>query len=444
VSFRPYDRYKDSGVDWLGIVPNHWTVKSIKRLSPVMRGASPRPIEDAKYFDDEGEYCWVRIADVSASSGLLMETPQRLSGLGSSLSVRLEPGALFVSIAGSVGKPCILGVKACIHDGFVYFPRLKIPARFLYRIFEAATCYAGLGKLGTQLNLNTDTIGDIRIAVPPTDELEAIDLFLDRETAKIDGLIAEQERLIALLKEKRQAVISHAVTKGLAPNAPMKDSGVEWLGEVPAHWEVTPIGRLCTYISYGFTNPMPVAHDGPVMLTANDVDYGSVRYESARRTTEEAFHQLLTDKSRPVAGDLLLTKDGTLGRVAIHDGTLACINQSVAVLRPDTAIVASRFLGLALLGGLYQDRMIYEAGGTTIKHIYISRLSKMPLVVPPLREQEAITDRLERMIARYAQLVSAAEAAVSLLQERRSALITAAVTGKIDVRGVAAPEAEAA
>ena len=157
-----YPEYKDSGVAWLGEVPGHWEVKSIKWLSPVQRGASPRPIDDPKYFDDEGEYAWVRIADVSASDGMLRDTTQRLSDLGSSLSVKINPGELFISIAGTVGKPCISAIKACIHDGFVYFPTLQIPPIFLYRIFEAGICYGGLGKFGTQLNLNTDTIGSIR------------------------------------------------------------------------------------------------------------------------------------------------------------------------------------------------------------------------------------------------------------------------------------------
>lgn len=147
---------KPSGVEWLGDVPEEWKVISIKWISPVSRGASPRPIDDPKYFDPDGEYAWVRIADVSASDGLLLETTQRLSALGSSLSVKIEPGELFISIAGTVGKPCISGIKACIHDGFVYFPLLAIDPKFLFRIFEAGTCYGGLGKWGTQLNLNTD------------------------------------------------------------------------------------------------------------------------------------------------------------------------------------------------------------------------------------------------------------------------------------------------
>ena len=203
---------KNSGVEWLGKVPAHWVVKSIKWLSPVLRGASPRPIDDQKYFDDGGEYAWVRIADSSASDGVLHETTQRLSALGSSLSVKLEPGSLFVSIAGTVGKPCIAGIKCCIHDGFVYFPRLSIDPMFLFRLFEHGACYAGLGKIGTQLNLNTDTIGSIRIGLPPPDELDAILRFIDCETGRFDQLIAEADSAMQLLKERRSALVSAAVT----------------------------------------------------------------------------------------------------------------------------------------------------------------------------------------------------------------------------------------
>ena len=156
MTFPAYPIYKDSGVEWLGAVPEHWTVIALKWLSPVFRGASPRPIDDPIYFDNEGEFGWVRIADVTASpDGYLYETTQKLSALGSSLSVKLDPGELFLSIAGSVGKPCITKIKACIHDGFVYFPWLSIDQRLLYRVFESGLCFGGLGKMGTQLNLNT-------------------------------------------------------------------------------------------------------------------------------------------------------------------------------------------------------------------------------------------------------------------------------------------------
>jgi type I restriction enzyme, S subunit len=133
--YRAYPEYKDSGEEWLGAVPKEWLVIQIKHLSIVKRGASPRPIDDEKYFDDEGEYAWTRIADVTASDVYLESAPQKLSSLGSSLSVKLNPGALFLSIAGTVGKPCITAIKACIHDGFVYFPELKIPSKFLFYVF---------------------------------------------------------------------------------------------------------------------------------------------------------------------------------------------------------------------------------------------------------------------------------------------------------------------
>lgn len=203
---------KNSGVEWLGEVPEHWDVVAIKWLSPVQRGASPRPIDDPTYFDENGEYGWVRIADVSASNGKLLSTSQTLSALGSSLSVKLEPGQLFISIAGTVGKPCITKIKACIHDGFVYFPEISIDPRFLFTIFESGLCYKGLGKMGTQLNLNTDTVGGIKIALPSEDEVKKILLFLSHELNRLDELSSQAWHVTQLLQERRSALISAAVT----------------------------------------------------------------------------------------------------------------------------------------------------------------------------------------------------------------------------------------
>jgi type I restriction enzyme S subunit len=203
---------KDSGIEWLGKIPARWEVKKVKRLSLVRRGASPRPIDDPIYFDEEGEYAWVRIADVTASERYLESTTQRLSALGKSKSVALESGELFVSIAATVGKPVITKIKCCIHDGFVYFVGLRENREYLYYLFSCGEPYKGLGKLGTQLNLNTDTIGDIHLPRPSGAEQQAIVQFLDRETAKIDALVAKVRDAIDRLKEFRSALISAAVT----------------------------------------------------------------------------------------------------------------------------------------------------------------------------------------------------------------------------------------
>jgi type I restriction enzyme S subunit len=203
---------KDSGADWLGAVPARWKIKAIKWATPVQRGASPRPIDDPSYFDDDGEYAWVRISDVTAAGMYLDATEQRLSDLGSSLSVKMQPGSLFLSIAGTVGKPCIANIKCCIHDGFVYFPRWKGDSRFLFYVFASGEPYKGLGKMGTQLNLNTDTVGSIVIGIPDAPEQRLIADYLDRTTAELDSMTTAVEAAIDRLVEYRQAVITSAVT----------------------------------------------------------------------------------------------------------------------------------------------------------------------------------------------------------------------------------------
>ncbi|GGX73055.1 restriction endonuclease subunit S [Saccharospirillum salsuginis] len=204
---------KDSGIEWLGEIPAHWDVMAIKWITPVLRGASPRPIDDPIYFDDEGEYSWVRIADVTASEMRLEKTTQRLSELGASLSVKRHPGDLFLSIAGSVGKPIIAGIKCCIHDGFVYFPRIPPElSEYLFWIFKSGQPYLGLGKLGTQLNLNTDTVGGIRIALPPADEVHEIVDWISGNVKSLDEIHERISNAIVRLEEYRSALITNAVT----------------------------------------------------------------------------------------------------------------------------------------------------------------------------------------------------------------------------------------
>ena len=435
MSFPKYPEYKDSGVEWLGEVPSHWSVKAIKWLSPVLRGASPRPIDDPKYFDDDGEYAWVRIADSTASTGILTETTQRLSALGSSLSVKLEIGQLFVSIAGTVGKPCITAIKACIHDGFVYFPRLQINPKFLFRIFEAGVCYGGLGKMGTQLNLNTDTIGSIRIAVPPPEEMTEVLSFIDHETAKIDALVAEQEKLIALLQEKRQAVISHAVTKGLNPNVPMKDSGVEWLGEVPGHWVVGGLTRFIgPVVDYRGRTPTKV-DEGIFLVTARNIRDGRIDYEASEEFVDPDSAASLLARGKPEIDDLLFTMEAPLGQVALIDRTDIALAQRVVKFRGVPTLMRNSYLLYWLMSTGCQSRLETLATGSTALGIKASKLGMIECLAPPLDEQDSIVALIKHETAKLDTLMTEARTAITLLQERRTALISAAVTGQIDVRG---------
>jgi len=208
----PNVKMKDSGIEWLGEIPEHWEIWKIKWLSPVKRGASPRPIENPIYFDENGNYAWVRIADVTASERYLETTIQTLSELGSTLSVKQEPGDIFLSIAGSVGKPIITKIRCCIHDGFVWFPKLSINKEFLYYIFKGGQAYKGLGKMGTQLNLNTETVGSIKIPLPIGEEMNQIVQFLDNELCQVDKVIKTVKKEITLVEEYKTALIAEAVT----------------------------------------------------------------------------------------------------------------------------------------------------------------------------------------------------------------------------------------
>jgi type I restriction enzyme, S subunit len=389
MSFPKYEVYKDSGVEWLGEVPEQWNVISLKWLSPILRGASPRPIDDPKYFDDEGEYGWVRIADVSSSNGHLFETTQRLSNLGSSLSVKLEPESLFLSIAGTVGKPCVTKIKACIHDGFVHFPQLTIDHRILYRIFESGLCFGGLGKMGTQLNLNTETVGGIRVALPPPDELITILNFLDRETTRIDALIAEQQRLIELLKEKRQAVISHAVTKGIDRTVPMKDSGVEWLGEVPEHWSVINF-QLVVYIAEGQVNPTISPYSKMVLIAPNHIESRTGRILYLETAEEQGAD---SGKYLCQTGDVVYSKiRPALRKVCIAPEDSLC-SADMYPMRGHSGM-SNNYLFWFILSEPFSAFALLESERVAMPKINRDSLGRLKVVRPPQSEQVKIASYL--------------------------------------------------
>jgi len=440
--YQAYPEYKDSHEEWLGKVPCHWDVIQIKHLSSVKRGASPRPIDDPKYFDVDGEYAWTRIADVTASDMYLEKAPQRLSGLGSSLSVKLEPDSLFLSIAGTVGKPCITGMRACIHDGFVYFPDLKIPSKFLFYVFAGEQAYKGLGKFGTQLNLNTDTVGGIKIGCAINEELELIVNFLDHETAKIDTLIEKQQQLIKLLKEKRQAVISHAVTKGLNPNAPMRDSGVEWLGEVPKHWAVKKFKFLCNRIIAGpfgssIKKDMYVKSGykvyGQEQVIPNDFEIGD--YHISEK------HYLDLYRYKVGEGDILISCVGTFGKIAVFPKKAAKGIINPRLIKAELCCDNDPYYIRELLKSemVFKQFELLSRGGT-MGVINIAILSEILTSVPPKSEQNEIVKYINQQKENFSRLSFQANKAVLLLQERRTALISAAVTGKIDLRNWQAPK----
>lgn len=205
-------KLKETDIEWIGDIPETWEIKRIKDITLVKRGGSPRPIDDPKYFDKEGEFSWVRIADLTASDRYLVATKEKLSSLGAKYSVKRYPGQFILSIAGTVGKPIITKIKCCIHDGFVWFPSLKIDPEYLYYIFSTGLPYLGLGKLGTQLNLNTETVGLISIPLPPEENIKELIEFLDEKTTLMNKAINTIDKQIEKLLELKIALICDSVT----------------------------------------------------------------------------------------------------------------------------------------------------------------------------------------------------------------------------------------
>ena len=442
-----YNEYQPSGADWLGEVPAHWTVKAIKWESPVLRGASPRPIDDPIYFDDDGEYAWVRISDVTEAGTYLENTEQKLSDAGARLSVKLKPGDLFLSIAGSVGKPCITRIKCCIHDGFVYFPRWKADPKFLYYLFASGEPYKGLGKMGTQLNLNTDTVGSIVIGLPEAEEQQTIARFLDAKTAQIDALVAHKRQLIAKLKEKRSALIARTVTRGLPPeaakaaglepNPEMKDSGVEWLGQLPMPWQVLPMTKYLSDMS-DYRGKTPEKTDNGVFLvTARNVRMGYIDYESSQEFVAVEEYDEIMRRGLPKLGDILFTTEAPLGNVALVDREEIALAQRIIRFRMRRDFFHSRFTLYAMLADYFQSQLKSLSTGSTAEGLKASKLSVLRLIAPPVAEQQVIASFLDAECGHMDGLLATTETAIERLQEYRQSLITSAVTGKIDVRGLA-------
>jgi len=389
--------------------------------------------------DEPSDPRYVRITDVTPNGHLRPETfkslPMRIAR-----PYLLSDGDLLLARSGAtVGKVFMYKSHwgTCCFAGYLIrfaVDRAKAIPRFVWWYTQSKLWNAEVQLSTIQAtiqNVSAERYGEFRMPLPPLATQKAIADFLDRKTAAIDALIEKKQKLLDLLAEKRAALINQAVTKGLDPNVPMKDSGIPWIGEIPAHWETPQLGHCLARITYGFTCPMPTTDDGPYMLTANDIRDGFVDYENARKTDAGAAKEL-TEKCLPRAGDVLLTKDGTLGRIAVADGSDACINQSVALLRANGRL-SSSFLSWLLRSSSYQDWMVFDAGGTTIKHIYITRVVKMTALVPPVSEQAAIVSEAGRIDKLLQRALRGTAGSIERLQEYRQALITAAVTGQLDI-----------
>jgi type I restriction enzyme S subunit len=434
MSFPRYQRYKDSGVEWLGQVPEHWDVMRLKHCARLVTSKADERTNPVALENIEG---W---------TGRLLPSEGDYQGEGTAFAAgdilfgKLRPYLAKVHLASQPGKAVgdfhVLRPRVGF-DG--YFAQYHMLTREFIGIVDGSTYGSKMPRASWEF------VGGMPMAVPPPVEQPAIAAFLDRETAKIDALIAEQQRLIELLQEKRQSVISHAVTKGLNPDASMKDSGIEWLGQVPEHWEVAPLRRLDCLVQTGPFGTQLHAHEyvcggTPVVNPTHMVDGCIVPTEDITVTSDVVAR---LPHQRLIRGDVVFSRRGELGRCALvterEEGWL-CGTGSM-ILRLRGAMYASEYLSLFL--SLDALRQYFESFsvGSVMDSLSAGTLLSMPVIVPPIAEQRACAIYAAEQSTLIDSLKESASAAITLLQERRSALISATVTGQIDVRGLTGAEA---
>lgn len=423
MTFPSYPTYKDSGVQWLGEVPQHWPVYSLKRtVDGCVNGLwGDEP-------DGENDIAVIRVADFERSFSIvgLDKLTYRSVTPKERQSRLIKSGDLLIEKSGGGEKTLVGCVVLFTHEFDAITSNFVARMRPLAEFDSQFLCYA-FGSLyhgrvnhpsvkqvtGIQ-NLDAESYLQERFCFPARADQTQIARFLDHETARIDALIEEQQRLIALLKEKRQAVISHAVTKGLDPTVPMKDSGVEWLGEVPADWYVARTFHLGLDIKTGKVDVNIQEEDGiyPFFTCSKD----------AKKSNQFSFD----------CEALLVAGNGEVGYTQYYNGKFEAYQRTYVI--SNFGEFDERFLRYHFMENLVTS-VKGKSIGSVIQFITLGDLRDFPIPVPSRDEQTQIACFLDHETARIDALIEEAMGGVVLLQERRSALISAAVTGKIDVRG---------
>jgi type I restriction enzyme S subunit len=425
--YKAYSAYRDSGVEWLGQLPSHWGAKRLGQffderrekvsdedypaLSVTMQGIVPQLETAAK--TDAGDNRKLVLKD----DFVINSRSDRKGSSGVS------------SYDGSVSLISIVMTPRGIHPPFTHHLLRSYP-------FQEEFYRYGKGIVADLWSTNVSEMRNILIPHAPITEQEKISAFLDHETAKIDALIEKQHRLIELLKEKRQAVISHAVTKGLNPNAPMKDSGVEWLGEVPAHWEIRAVSKLSEKITNGYVGPTRdiLVAEGVPYIQATHIKKGKVNFDGAYfvRTAWSNQHS----KSILQNGDVLIVQTGAgtgdIGLVTDAEAGFNC--HALIIVQPNQNVVSGEFLSM-LFQSQYGYSVLYSIRtGGMHPHLNCGEVQYVRFPVPPRVEQAEILAFISSKTKTFDALINSQNTAIELMQERRTALISAAVTGKIDVR----------
>ena len=454
--YKAYSEYKESGVEWLKEVPSSWFISDLRRgidfLTDFEANGSFSDVKKNVDLDAEGKYAWYLRATDLQSGRLGFTLGNRTIDENAYRFLKkttLYGGELLVAKRGEIGKVYLvpkLNCKATLAPN-LYLIRLN---ERLNPKFSLYWFMSSLGKPQLELANKSTTIGalykdDVRacqILYPTLEEQQKIASFLDHETAKIDTLITKQEKLIELLKEKRQAVISHAVTKGLNPNAPMRDSGVEWLGEVPEHWRKIAFKQIIKTRKGVAFSTSDFCDSGIRVVKASDIKQLSLNLSDVFLPKDFITKY---PKAYLAQGNIILSTVGStpdvrnsaVGQIAMVPQKLdkTLLNQNTVVFDPIGNAINRNYLFFVLQTRAYRDHLDLHAHGTANQaSLNVADMLDFKCFIPLIDEQNQIAEYLKKLLRTVSGLETKAISAINLLKERKTALISAAVTGKIDVR----------
>lgn len=432
--YQHYQEHKDSKQSWCGLIPAEWDFRRTKFLFQIKKRIAGELGHDVLSITQKG----IKVKDTESGDGQLSMdySKYQLVNVGDFAMNHMDLLTGYVDISNFSGvtspdyRVFCSRDSSCIARYFLYLYQLAYIKGFFFPLGQGS---AHLGRW----RLPTEEFNGFRWPVPSRREQEQIANFLDHETAKIDTLIDKHQQLIKLLKEKRQAVISHAITKGLNPAAPLKDSGVEWLGEVPEHWSTVRIKQIASFITSG-----PRGWSDFICEEGEDIFLQSGDLNNELEILPHKAKRVIAPKgaegvrTKLIEGDVVVCITGAnTGRVAVVQNltTTTYINQHLSLIRPIEDKVDAMFIGYALSsqGG----RAYFDVTQYGLKEgLSLSNVAEAPLPLPPLNEQKNIVKDLHARLSVFSRINEVAENQVELLKERRTALISAAVTGKIDVR----------
>jgi type I restriction enzyme, S subunit len=437
--YRGYEKHKDSGVEWLGEIPEHWNVKRLKNMA----SCNDEALGENTSPDYEMEY--VDISSVDLISGITHHENMIFDKAPSRARRKVKDGDTIISTVRTYLKS-IAAIKEppsnlIVSTGFaVIRPKSKINPDYIGYLLQTEGFIGDVVSNSVGVSypaINSTVLISLPVVEPTLEEQQSIAHFLDRKTSQIDALIAKKEALLEKLDEKRTALISHAVTKGLDPNVPMKDSGVEWLGEIPDHWNVKRLNFLAKRIGDGIhSTPEYVDNSEYHFINGNNLIKGKIVInDSTKCVSKEEFNKYNLNLDKRT---LLLSINGTIGNVAFYKNEPVMLGKSAAyiVLNSDIEI---NFAYYFLLSQNTKNYFFDEVTGTTIFNLSLKSIKNIFFTHSSLEEQKTIARYLERKTSEIDQQKVKVKEAITLLKEYRTALITNAVTGKIDVRQVSTP-----